>query len=185
MEALDRRWPDPPLYPSDPDERAAVVAAEHWGEATFQPVARRIIWPAFARDPTALHSFQQGSKLPALPLPAIKALAPAVTTIERRLNDATDDAERADLEALPAQLDRIDRWIADGVLDGARLNAADLQIGATLNLLLAIEDLRPSIEGRPAAALAGRIYPPIPGRVPAGTIPADRLPRAATALPTR
>ena len=33
--------------------------------------------------------------------------------------------------------------------DGVRLNAGDLQIGATVNLLLAIEDLQPLIEGRP------------------------------------
>jgi glutathione S-transferase len=184
MEELERRYPDPPLYPSDPDQRAAVVAAEHWGEATFQPVARRIIWPAFARDPVALHSFQQGSRLPALPLPVIKVLAPGVTAVERRLNDATDDRERADLEALPGQLDRIDQWIAHGVLGGALPNAADLQIGATVNLLLAIEDLQPLIEGRPTAALAHRNYEPILGRVPAGTVP---MPPALDArpLPTR
>jgi glutathione S-transferase len=68
MQALERRFPEPPLYPSDPEARVAVVEAERWGESVFQPVARRIIWPAFARSPEALHSFQQGSKLPALPL---------------------------------------------------------------------------------------------------------------------
>ena len=50
MQALERRYPQPPLYPSDADARAAVIEAERWGEATFQPIARRIIWPAFARD---------------------------------------------------------------------------------------------------------------------------------------
>lgn len=181
MQAVERRYPDPPLYPSDPEARGAVVEAERWGEATFQPVARRLIWPAFERRPEALHSFQQGSKLPALPLGAIKVLAGPITKIERRMNDATDDAQRADLDALPGYLDKIDAWIADGVLDGERLNAADLQIGATVNLLLAIEDLRPLIEGRPAAALARRAYDPIPGRVPVGAIPAAWLPRTPAA----
>ena len=51
MQALERRYPDPPLYPSDLEARAAVVEAERWGEATFQPVARRLIWPAFQRRP--------------------------------------------------------------------------------------------------------------------------------------
>ena len=83
MQALERRYPQPRLYPSDPDARAGVVEAERWGEATFQPIARRIIWPAFARNPEALHSFQQGSKLPALPLGVIKLLAPGITAIER------------------------------------------------------------------------------------------------------
>jgi len=181
MQALERRYPDPPLYPSVTEARAAVVEAERWGEATFQPVARRLIWPAFQRRPEALYSFQQGSKLPALPLGVIKVLAGPITKIERRMNDATDDGQRADLDALPGYLDKIDASIADGVLDGERLNAADLQIGATVNLLLAIEDLQPLIDGRPAAALARRAYDPIPGRVPVGAIPAAWLPRISAA----
>jgi glutathione S-transferase len=173
---LDERRPEPPLYGADPDERARVLEAERWGDEVFQPIARRILWPSFQRDPAAMHSFQQGSRLPALPLPVIKALAPGVIWAERHLNDATDDAMRADLHALPSHLDRIDGWIADGVLDGERLNAADLQIAGTLNLLMAIDDVRPLIEQRPAGTLARRVFAPLPGRVPAGTIPADWLP---------
>ena len=171
MAELDRRVPEPPLYPDD-----RVREADRWGEQVFQPVARRIIWPAFAKDPVALHSFQQGSRLPALPLPVIKALAPGITRIERRMNAASDEAMRADLAALPEHLRRIDTWIAEGVLDGDELNAADLQIGATLNLLMALEDLRPLIEPCPAGRLARRIFEPIAGRVPPWTIPAAWLP---------
>ena len=54
---------------------------------------------------------------------------------------------------------------------------------------MAIEDLRPLIEReggrakpdpdwRPAGRLARRVFEPIPGRVPAGTIPAWWLPAA-------
>jgi hypothetical protein len=75
------------------------------------------------------------------------------------------------LEVPDRVLDKVDALIADGVLDGERLSAADLQIGATVNLLLAIEDLNWLIEPRPAA----RVYDQIPGRVPAGTIPAGWL----------
>jgi glutathione S-transferase len=175
MAELDRRVPEPPLYPDD-----RVREADRWGEQVFQPVARRIIWPAFAKDPVALHSFQQGSRLPALPLPVIKALAPGIARIERRMNGASDDAMRDDLAALPEHLNRIDAWIAEGGLEGDGLNAADLQIG-TLNLLLAVEDLRPLIEPRPAGRLARRIFEPIAGRVPAGTIPAAWLPATPVA----
>ena len=41
---------------------------------------------------------------------------------------------RDDLAALPGMLQRIDDWIADGVLGGEQLNAADLQIAASLRL---------------------------------------------------
>ena len=50
-------------------------------------------------------------------------------------NKARDESARADLAALPGQLDRIDAWIADGLLGGEQPNAADLQIGSTIRLL--------------------------------------------------
>src|SRR5947209_10213289 len=39
---LDEEWPDPPLVPADPAERARVLEAERWGEETLQPIPRRL-----------------------------------------------------------------------------------------------------------------------------------------------
>jgi glutathione S-transferase len=97
-----------------------------------------------------------------------------VTRIERRLNAAGEEALRADLEALPGYLDRIDAWLADGVLGGGghdAPNAADLQIAATSRLLLTIEDVALQFAGRPAREHALEIFPAAPGRVPAGVLP--------------
>ena len=55
------------------------------------------------------------------------------------------------------------------------MNAADLQIGAGVRLLLTLEDVRPLLDGRPAGALARRWFPAYPGDVPAGTLPAAWL----------
>jgi glutathione S-transferase len=90
-------------------------------------------------------------------------------------NKARDEAARADLAALPGQLDRIDAWIAEGLLGGERPNAADLQIGSTIRLLMSIGDVRPLVEGRPAASLA-RYFPPLAGEIDAGVLPAEWLP---------
>src|SRR3954468_14700405 len=176
MRRLEELSPEPPLFPSDPALRARVEEAERWGEEIFQPIARRVLWPAFARAPRAMAGYQEGQRNPALPESVLAAMAPVVTRIERRLNDATDEATRADLQALPAHLDRIDTWIAEGVLGGEAANAADLQIATTLRLMLTIEDLRPLIEGRPAGELALRLFPDHPGRVPAGSLPAEWFP---------
>ena len=175
---LEELAPEPPLFPADPALRARVEEAERWGDEVFQPIARRLLWPAFARNPRAMAGYQEGGRNPALPEPVLVAMAPVVTRIERRMNGATDEASRADLQALPGHLDRIDAWIADGVLGGDAANAADLQIATTLRLMLTLDDVRPLIEGRPAAALAMRLFPEHPGRVPAGTIPAEWLPAA-------
>jgi glutathione S-transferase len=165
---VDRLAPEPPLFGAA-GASAGIEAAEAWGEATYQPIARRVLWPAFARSPRAMASYQAGARMP-VPAPLLVALAPLVTRIERRLNDATDERLRADLDALPGHLDRIDAWLAEGVIGGASPNAADLQIASTSRLLLTIEDLAPLFAGRPARAHALRVFPAAPGRVPAGTL---------------
>jgi len=91
-------------------------------------------------------------------------------------NHATDERAREDVRGLPAQLDRIDGWIGEGLLGGERPNAADLQIGSSIRLLTTLGDVRALIEGRPAAALS-RYFPPQPGEVGAGTLPAEWLAR--------
>jgi glutathione S-transferase len=63
-------------------------------------------------------------------------------------------------------LQRIDDWIAAGVLGGDQPNAADFQIAPSLGLALTLEDLRPAIENRPAGQLAKRIVPGYPGHTP-------------------
>ena len=73
---------------------------------------------------------------------------------------------RADLASLPADLDRIDDWIADGVIGGGEPNAADYQIAPSVRLPMTFDDLRPSIEGRPCGEMAMRIVPDFPGRTP-------------------
>ena len=162
---LDRVRPQPPLLPADATERAAVEEAERWGEEGLQPVARRALWNALRRDRAPLESFSQGARL-GIPIGlALKTSAPIVAGAAR-LNQATDENVRADLAALPGMLQRVDDWIADGVLGAEQPNAADFQLATSLRLLMTLDDLRPLIEGRPAGELALRLVPDYPGRVP-------------------
>jgi glutathione S-transferase len=105
----------------------------------------------------------------------VVAAAPLITRVEIAMNRSGEAAARADLAALPGQLDRIDAWIAEGVLGGERPNAADLQIAPTVRLLSTLGDVRPMIDGRPCDELARRLFPVYPGEVPAGTLPAEWL----------
>jgi glutathione S-transferase len=76
-----------------------------------------------------------------------------------------------DLAGLPAKLDHIDGLVADGIVDGEEPTAADLQIGATLRVLMCVGDVRPMIEGRPAERVA-RWFRESSFVVPAGAFPA-------------
>jgi glutathione S-transferase len=169
LRRLEELRPEPPLFPADPEAKATVEETERWGEETFQPVARRLLWAAMKRNPGAMASYSENSKLP-LPAPMIRLSAPLISRVEMRLNQATPEAERADLAALPGYLDKIDGWIAEGVIGGETPNAADLQIASTLRLLMTLEDLRPLIESRPAGELALRLFPQADGRMPAGAL---------------
>jgi glutathione S-transferase len=87
---------------------------------------------------------------------------------------------RADLAELPLLLDRVDQYLADGVLGGDQPNAADLQIAPTLRLLWALEDVRPLIAGRPAEAFMSRWFTPLSASVPTGALPVPAAAQAAT-----
>jgi glutathione S-transferase len=161
---LDRLRPEPPLFPADPEMRRRVEEAEQWGSDKFQQIPRTIIWWAFKRDRSGMRSFLGDAKLgpPGL---AMRTAGPIIR-LGIKLNQSDDDHVRAELAKLPAALDRIDRWIAEGVLNGEEPNAADYQLATTIRLLMAFEDLEPLIEGRPAADLARRVLPDPAGRVP-------------------
>jgi glutathione S-transferase len=174
LRRLEELAPEPPLWPADGEARALVQRAEEWGDEVYQPIARRLLWGALRRCPEALVSYSDGSRIP-LPAPAIRAAAPAVARAEARLNRASEGAVRADLRNLARHLDRVDGWIAGGVLGGERPNAADLQIAATSRLLLTIGDVAPFLAGRPAEAHARDLFSTQPGTTPRGVLPADWL----------
>ena len=90
----------------------------------------------------------------AIPAPVARLSAPLIARAERRINGATDLNVRADLAHLDSHLARVDRWIAHEVIGGEQPNAADLQIGSGLALLLTIEDVA-SVAGVAAGDGAG------------------------------
>ena len=182
MRRLDELAPEPPLLPPPGDpmyaQRARGRALGRRGVPERPPPDHRRRPSCVARS--AMESYAGDARLP-LPRPLLRPALPATARLMAIHNKARDESARADLAALPRQLDRIDGWIGEGVLGGEQPNAADLQIGSSLRLLMTIGDVRPLIEGRPAAALT-RYFPPLVGEVPAGVLPPEwTVPAAAAA----
>src|ERR1700742_2372850 len=178
--ALDRLVADPPLFPTDPDRRAAVEDAERFGDEELQHPIRQLLWWGFKREKENLRGYSEGAKL-GVPLGlAIKTGGPLVA-LSARFHEANDTTARAPLAALPDLLDRVDAYIADGTIGGEQPNAADFQIATSIGLALTLDDLKPLIEPRPAAALAARFVPDYPGRVPP-IFPPAWLPAAPAAV---
>ncbi len=161
--ALDELCPDKPLFPADPERRLAVEYAERWGEE-LQNATRRIFYCAGRRDMAAFMSVLGAGRGP-VKRSMIRLFAPVIMRLASGVHRATDEAGREDVALLPERLDQIDRWIAEGLLDGEELNAADFQIAVNVSAMLLSEDLAPFIEGRPAAALARRVAPDYAGHL--------------------
>lgn len=170
---LERIRPEPPLFPADPAQRAAVEEAERFGDEELQHPIRQILWWGMKRDRSPLRSYSEGAKI-GMPIGlAVKTAAPIVA-LSARFNEADDANVQRDLAALPGLLDRVDEYIAAGTIGGEQLNAADFQIATSVGLALTLDDLKPAIEGRPAGDLARRVVPDYPGRMPP-VLPADWL----------
>jgi glutathione S-transferase len=181
MRRLDEIAPEPPLLPAPGEEAyARVLEAERWGEEVLQSVPRRLIYAAFLREPAAMESYADDAKLP-LPRAMLRPALPLTARVLAMKNGARAEAAREDLAALSGQLERIDGWIDEGLLGAAAPNAADLQIGSTIRLLMSIGDVRPLIDGRPAARLVN-YFPDMVGSVPVGVLPAAWLPAPSPSL---
>lgn len=170
---LDRLRPEPPLFPADPAQRAAVEEAERFGDEELQHPIRQILWWGIKKDREPLRSYSEGARLGA-PLGLLMKTAAPIVALAARFNEASDENTRKALAALPAMLDKVDAWVESGVLGGEQLNAADFQIAPSIGLAMTLDDLRPAIENRPAAKLARRLVPNYPGRMPP-VLPAEWL----------
>jgi glutathione S-transferase len=170
---LERLRPEPPLFPADPAQRAAVEEAERFGDEELQHPIRQILWWGIKKDRAPLRSYSEGARLGA-PLGLLMKTAAPIVALSARFNEADDESARKALAALPAMLDKVDAWVESGVLNGEVLNAADLQIAPSIGLAMTLDDLRPAIENRPAAELARRLVPNYPGKMPP-VLPAEWL----------
>jgi glutathione S-transferase len=156
---LDDRHPDPPLFPADPEQRRRVEEAEGWANENLQMVARRILLPVALRDPSAASEAAADGRLGHLLYRQAAARRLILPMIGRMVFNVGSATEQEMLDELPAMLDRIDGWIAGGVLGGPQLNAADFMVAPSLALILYRPDVAPLFAGRPALQLVDRLLP--------------------------
>lgn len=163
LERLDALEPDPPLYPND-----AVREAERWGDGELQDLGRRLPWGALHFRPEAMGTMGGDS---AQPLdPAGTDFAMRFTRASWKYHGISCERLAADLAGLPDKVEHVQGLLADGVIGGGTPNAADLQIGATVRVLLIVGDLRPTLA--PLETWARGLFPDYAGDVPAGAFPA-------------
>jgi glutathione S-transferase len=155
--ALDAVQPAPPLVTG-----AAMERAEAWADDSLQDTVRRLTRWAVTQDPEAMGTFLEGARPPVTALaPLLPLLRPAIG-VQMRVPDASAEACA---QALPAALDHVDALLAEGVIGGEQVNAADVQVATCVRLAMTLDQLRERIAARPAGAHALRVCPDYPGRI--------------------
>lgn len=170
---LEELKPEPSLYPDPIAER--VREAERWGDEELQDLGRRLPWGALHFRPESFGSFGGAGPLD----PAGTDYAIRYVRASWKYHRISAERLAEDLAGLPAKLDHVDGLVQDGVLGGDAPNAADLQIGSTLRVLLTVGDLRPLLEGRGAERVARTWFPDYDGEVPHGAFPVGWVPAGA------
>jgi glutathione S-transferase len=156
---LDDRHPEPALFPSDPGRHRGVEEAERWANDTLQMAARRILLAAWLRDPGGLSRASGDGRMGHLLYRRALTRRLVIPLIGRFVFAAGRSAEGDPIAGLPALLDRIDAWIADGILGGGQSNAADFMVAPSLALMLYRPGVARLFAGRPALELVDGLLP--------------------------
>jgi glutathione S-transferase len=159
--ALDEVVPEPRLLPVDRTARADIEAAELFSDEVFQQAVRRIVLWSLVNDP---ESVTPDPAIGSLPIPRNAWLRRRLTRRSFEVFGITDAVVRDDFEALPEMMNRLEDYMAEGVLNGPDLNAADFEIAPLIAALLGASYVPADVVNRPAAKLARRVMssqPPI------------------------
>jgi glutathione S-transferase len=173
LERLETLVAEPSLYPGPLS--AEIREAELWGDGELQDLARRLPWGALHFRPEALGTFGGAGPLDGpgtdFAMKYVRATWKYHHITAARLHD--------DLAGFPAKLAHIASLTARGIIGNDEANAADLQIGASLRVLLTVGDLHGLLADTAAERIARRWFPDYAGLVPAGAFPAGWVPSPA------
>ncbi|MEI2702711.1 MAG: glutathione S-transferase N-terminal domain-containing protein [Baekduia sp.] len=170
FERIDALAPDAhPLYPEPIAEQVRAAAA--WGDEVLQPIGRTLPWGALHFRPDALGLIVGGDALDA----AGCDFALKMVRVLWRRHEVSCARIAAELQALPGHRDHIDSLIDDGIIGTDHVNAADLQIGATLSVLLAVGDSAGLFADEKYRRIAETVGLRA-GQIPAGAFPPGWVP---------
>jgi len=171
---LDQTVPDPPLFPADAAQRAAIEEAERWGDEYLQDVPRFVLRLGGVRDRRLREAIARAE---GIPMPRLNARLGKFSAWDLgRRRGVDEESVRQILDEMPQTTAKIDGFFDDGVIGGAEPNAADFQIAGSVRLILAIEGLNRAFDGTRSAEHARGLLPdPLPGEPFPWVLPSEWL----------
>jgi glutathione S-transferase len=123
--ALERRWPEPPLYPERPSERERALELEDFFDEELAPYVRRLVFHEVIRDRAVLETFLERITHPRMRWGPARQVT--VALLHARFGTRSDDAAEESKRKIVAALDRLESELGDGdYLVGDRFTVADL-----------------------------------------------------------
>jgi glutathione S-transferase len=148
IEALERRYPEPALYPEDPDQRARALELEEFFDEQVGPQMRRVVWHEAIKDREAFGQFAASQVPGSMPTTPRLAGSFASTFVRLRYGAANEEGAEAARHKVLAGLDRLESELGSGdYLVGERFTVADLTGAALLYpLVLPPEGPTPALD---------------------------------------
>lgn len=162
--ALEQRYPEPPLYPEDLDERQRALDLEELFDEELGPYVRQLAWHEFGNDRERFQALMEQAVPP--PLNRFSGATAAYARLYTRLRFRAADPRAAELARtkILAALDRLEAELGDSeYLVGDRFTVADLT-AASLLYPLALPPEGPIKGDRRSAAGFERFREPLKER---------------------
>jgi glutathione S-transferase len=135
IEEIERRWPDPPLYPPDPKERRRALELEDYFDERCGPQLRRILFHDNLTEPEKFIGLFAGPDHPRMGL--FKALSPLLAPVVKRRYEIHPEGVARSREAVRAALRKIEAEAGpNGHLVGDSFTVADLTAASILGLIV-------------------------------------------------
>lgn len=123
--ALERRYPDPPLYPDEPAARKQALGLEDFFDEELGPYVRRYVFHEVIRDRAVLETFVERTTHPRMRWGFSRQVTAAL--LHARFGTRTDAAAEESKRKIVAALDRLEGELRGGdYLVGDRFTVADL-----------------------------------------------------------
>jgi glutathione S-transferase len=134
IEELERRWPDPPLYPADAEERGQALDLEEFFDEDCAPQVRRLLFDEMLRHRELMAELagtdrRRGSGI-------LGVLYPVVNRAVRTRYRVNPEETARSRETVIAALDRLETELGpSGYLVGDAFSVADLTAAAVLSVV--------------------------------------------------
>ena len=135
IEELERRWPDPPLYPADPEERQRALELEDFFDEHCAHELRRVMFDPLLRHPELMAEATGSDRMRGGGV--MKVMFPIVNRAVRHKYSINEESAAHARETVIAAMDRIEQERGPtGYLVGDSFSVADLTAAAILSPLV-------------------------------------------------